>query len=450
MLNPEKQPRHTPSGEAHPPPLFRSEVLASKSAQWIGAIRLAQPISRSVIAFCSLAIASCLIMFMAFGSVTKKARISGITTPISGSLTISSLNAGVLVQNHVVEGQQVKAGQILFELSTERQGNNGEITELIGQQLGIRKQTLEGERATRVAQDSEKNRSINARMANLLMEAEQIDQELALAERRLSLAEKNRDKFDTLQTSGFVSSVQSQQKLEDVLDLTSRISTLKRSKVQLKSNQMSLESEKIDVAANHSSIMAQLRRAVASLDQEVAENQNRKTSLVVAQQDGIVTTVTYQPGQFVNAAQVLATLIPKNSASSASNELQVHLYAHSRTAGFIAPGQSVLIRYQAYPYQKFGLQRGTIIDVSKTPFAPNELPSNVASTILSNAQQNTIGVNPNEGVYRIKVKLDKQTIDTYGTKQALKPGMTLDADVQQDSRKIWEWIAEPLLAVTRR
>lgn len=437
-----------PSSTPQPPQqaLFRQEVFASKNAQWIGAIRLAQPVSSLLISSCALVIAALLLAFITWGSFTKKSRISGITTPASGSLTISALNAGILVHSHVSEGQRVKEGQVLFDVSMERQGSKGEITALIGQQLAIRKQTLETERITRTSQDNDKRRSLEARLLNWNMEAAQIDQELVLAQKRLALAQKSLEKFETLQTSGFVSPTQTQQKMEEVLDLTSRISTLNRTKVQLASAKMSMESEKNDLAANHLAMLAQLERAVASLDQELAENQNRKASQVVAPHAGVVTTVTYQAGQPISAGQVLATLIPDDAASTAGSELQVHLYAHSRTAGFVAPGQQVLIRYQAYPYQKFGLQQGTIIDVSKTPFAPNELPSNVASTILSNAQQNIHGVNPNEGMYRIKVKLARQTIKTYGTEQALKPGMTLDADVQLDRRKLWEWILEPVLA----
>ncbi len=153
---------------------------------------------------------------------------------------------------------------------------------------------------------------------------------------------------------------------------------------------------------------------------------------------------------------MLATLIPsiKNSVQAADDltatPLEAHLYAPSRTAGFVAKGHQVLIRYQAYPYQKFGLQQGTVIDVSKTPFAPNELPPSLASTILSNAQQNILGFNGNEALYRIKVRLDKQSIDAYGTLQSLKPGMTLEADVLQDRRKIWEWVMEPVLAVAHQ
>jgi len=53
-------------------------------------------------------------------------------------------------------------------------------------------------------------------------------------------------------------------------------------------------------------------------------------------------------------------------------------------------------------------------------------------------------------LYRIKVKLEKQSIEAYGELQALKLGMTLEADVLQDRRKIWEWVLEPVLAVMGR
>jgi membrane fusion protein len=36
------------------------------------------------------------------------------------------------------------------------------------------------------------------------------------------------------------------------------------------------------------------------------------------------------------------------------------------------------------------------------------------STILSNAQQNILGFNSNEALYRIKVQLKQQTINAYG------------------------------------
>lgn len=443
-------------------PLFRLEVTASHSQQWLGAIRLARPISAWLIAGVALIVTMILIAFITLGNVTKKARVTGITLPIGGSISISAPNAGLLVNSHVIEGQTVSAGQILFELSTERQGDKGEITALVAQQLATRRQTLEAEQRLRTAQAIEKKQALVQRLNNLTTEASQLEQEIVLTQRRHSLAQDSVTKFQTLQNNGYVSAAQTQQKQEDMIDVDTHLSTLRRNKLQLEANQLAMQAELNAQANSLATDQAQLQRAVASLQQEIAENNNRKTNLITASQAGTITTLTSQIGQTINAGQVLATLIPSSSKLAKTTDtldttkttytapLEVHLYAPSRTAGFVAKGQQVLIRYQAYPYQKFGLQKGTVTDISDTPFAPNELPPNLASTILSNAQQNIQGFNSNEALYRIKVRLEKQTIDAYGQVQNLKSGMTLEADILQDKRKIWEWIAEPVLAVTNR
>ena len=116
-------------------PLFRPEVTAALSQQWMGAIRLAQPVSSWLIAGVATIIAAILITFITVGSITKKARVTGITIPVGGSISVAAPNAGLFIKSYVKEGDQVVAGQILFELSNERQGEKGEITALVAQQL---------------------------------------------------------------------------------------------------------------------------------------------------------------------------------------------------------------------------------------------------------------------------------------------------------------------------
>jgi membrane fusion protein len=77
--------------------------------------------------------------------------------------------------------------------------------------------------------------------------------------------------------------------------------------------------------------------------------------------------------------------------------------------------------------------------VSSTPFAVNELPPNLAPQL---AAQNT----SNEALFRVTVKLAAQVVTTFGEVLPLKPGLTLEADVLQERRKIWEWVLEPLMA----
>ncbi len=414
----------------------------------MGAIRLSQPASNWLVAAAALGISGCLVGFIAFGSFNKKARVTGITTPVGGTLSITASSTGTLVRQLVAEGAEVKTGQPLFELSTERHGAGGDVSALLAHQLAIQQQTLEAERRTRITQDSEKRHAVDARLLNLDAEQSQLAQEIALAQRRQELGQQSLKKFELLETSGFVSMAQAQQKQEELLDLSARLEALNRTKVQLSATRIGLQAERQASESDLAAALAQLDRAQASLRQEMVQDQDRWTTLITAPQNGMLTTLTNQTGQAVAAGQVLATLVPQRAAAAETQpELEVHLYAPSRTAGFVAVGQTVYIRYQAYPYQKFGLYQGRVVDVSKTPFAPNELPTNLASTILSNAQQNILGFNGNEALYRIKVKPLQQAVQIYGKVQALKPGMTLEADVLQERRKIWEWIIEPVLAM---
>jgi membrane fusion protein len=155
--------------------------------------------------------------------------------------------------------------------------------------------------------------------------------------------------------------------------------------------------------------------------------------VVRAPQDGVVSGVTVQPGQVATPDMALASLVPPHS------RLVAQLYAPSSAVGFVRPSQTVLLRYQAYPYQKFGHHPGEVVAVSRTPLqaadmAQLSLPQDVRR----------------EPLYRITVALKEQSVQAYGQTQTLVPGMQLDADVLLDRRRLIEWIFEPLLGVSQR
>ena len=74
-------------------------------------------------------------------------------------------------------------------------------------------------------------------------------------------------------------------------------------------------------------------------------------------------------GQAVSPSQLLAVIQPDGAA------LQVHLFAPSRAVGFIRPDERVNLRYQAFPYQKFGQQEGRVRSVAHTALSAAELAS---------------------------------------------------------------------------
>ena len=63
--------------------------------------------------------------------------------------------------------------------------------------------------------------------------------------------------------------------------------------------------------------------------------------------DGFITSIVGHAGQPVAANAPLLTIVP-------ASDLRAELLAPSSAVGFIAPGERVLLRYDAFPYQKFG------------------------------------------------------------------------------------------------
>ena len=110
--------------------------------------------------------------------------------------------------------------------------------------------------------------------------------------------------------------------------------------------------------------------------------------------------------------------------------------APSRAAGFVKPGMPVLLRYQAYPYQKFGQAHGRVREVSASAMRPDEL-----------AQANGPAAEP---MYRVRVALERQAVTAYGAERPLMSGATLDATVLLERRRLYEWVLEPLYTISGR
>jgi membrane fusion protein len=131
-----------------------------------------------------------------------------------------------------------------------------------------------------------------------------------------------------------------------------------------------------------------------------------------------------------------STVEPRSSTA-----LEAHFYATTRQAGFVQPGQRVRLRYAAYPYQKFGMGEGEVAEVSRSPYAVQELPTHIAAMLGALAQSG-------DAVYRVTVRIKDSSVKAYGESHSLKPGMIAEADIVQDTRKLWEWALEPVFSVS--
>ena len=410
----------------------------------------------------ALVLAGALLAFGAWGKVARKVRVPGVLMPQWGTVELSPAISGVLLEQRVKEGDWVEQGQVLFVVNTDKSSAEGSTASLLASHLAQRRSTLLAERASRLAQNRQREVHLADRIHSLSVETAQATQEHALAKRRVELAQKTSARFEQMAAEGFVSDIQAQSKQEELIDLQARLENTLRNGLALSREQNAAEADLALVQKQLAIDLLQLERNLASLDQETAEIQSRKTSSVLAPQAVQVSTVHLSLGALAQAGQTIASLVPRatplvssHMSSHLSSQLSTYapdpsahtlvaaLFAPTRTAGFIQPGQEVWLRLAAYPYQKFGLAKGRVLKVSGTPIAPQDLPHGQGTALMASTQSK-------EPLYRIQVELASQHVMAFGQAHSLRPGMTLDADVIHDVRGIWEWVFEPLLAIHAR
>jgi membrane fusion protein len=415
--------------------LFRSEVTNAKNENRFGSVLIHQPWGYGVAAILASILILLLMSYAYFGTYTRKATINGLLMPEQGMLRLTSVGTGLLTEVLTKEGQTVGTGQALFVVSGERFGTTGGIQNLISEQLTQRMLIIE--RNLHLANERRKGQllMLDGRLAAITEELIQFREEIRMLKRRVALAETQQQRQQELAAVDFISLAQLQKGEGDLLALRGQQKSIQRARASLSRERMELQAQRQEIELRYRAETAEIDNSVSLVRQEQAENDVRRKQISVAPFAGTVTGLNVQKGQQVEVGSLLASLIPQGAS------LTAHLYVASRQAGFIETGQTVLMRYAAYPYQKFGMARGQIVELAKSPYAVQELPAHIASAVHSKAL-------PSELFYRVTVALDSQTIAAYGIPHLLQAGMLLEADIVQDERRLYEWALEPIYSVT--
>jgi len=410
--------------------LFRPEVIENRQSQWLGSIQLLRPVSLHVLTLLAVSAAVLVAAYLWIGEYTRKAHVKGFLAPDRGLMRLMSPQSATVLESRAVEGASVRAGDVLYVLSVDAANVSGNVRET----LTARERSLLGAARQQAELERERAQALDRQVGTMRGELAQIDAEARLHEQRLALANQALARLESLRADNFISAAQVQAKSEELLGLRAQAQSLQRQRAAQLREIEQLLARRRELPLQTQVAQGELERDMAEIAQQQAENDSRRRIEIRAPQDGTVTGVVAQPGQSVNASVALASLLPADA------RLQAHLFAPSSAVGFVKPEQPVLLRYQAFPYQKFGLQGGQVAQVSRSPLQASEL----AGVPLPKSDGEA------EPLYRITVTLDKQAVAAYGREQALAPGMQLEADVLLDRRRLIEWIFEPLLGLASR
>jgi membrane fusion protein len=412
--------------------LFRSESEEARASAWLGRILLVRPLSFAFLTTAALVIALSLAAFFIAGEYTRKARLAGVLAPKGGVVKVVAQQAGTVHDLRAREGEAIEESLPLMALVDGRARSTLEdLGDSIESRLRDRRRALDMQREHAVAALRSEQAALQHRSAGLERELTQLDAELEIQARRLAVSLRGADRWHRLEGSGFVSAAAADRERDTVLEHESRYEGARRTRLALARELAAVRLEGDTARSRGSAQLAAIDAQAAALDQERIERGARHRLAVLSPVRGTVATVLVETGQMVAPGSTLATILPADA------ELEAHLFAPSRSIGFIRVGQEVLLRYLAYPHQKFGSHSARVTAIARNPLPPAEL-----------------GFTPIDGsrepLYRIKVELATQAIAAYGRAEPLQPGMQLEADVQLDRRRLIEWVFEPLLSLAGR
>lgn len=410
--------------------LFRREALEARRTQWLGPISLAQPLPLWLLTVGAGWVALAVVLFLVLGSYTRRSTVVGQLVPSKGLATVLAPATGVVGQLDVVEGDTLRAGQRLAVVVTPRATPQGGDTQVaLERRIEQRREGLVSMQSAQQSQLQAQATGLRAQLATARRELAQIEIEVATRQDQARIAGETLARLKQLEDNRYVSILQIKQQESTALDYTGQAQTLQRQAISARRNIAQLEQALHELPGQQEATRAVLQRDLAQLAQEQVETEARGSLAVNAPVSGLVATQLVKPGQAVQAGQPLLSLLPESS------KLEAELLVPSRAIGFIEPGDQVLLRYQAYPYQKFGHQMGRVARISRSALSNGEL-----GALIGNAQQG-------EPFYRVTVVLDKQAVTAFGKPEPLKPGMLLDADVLGEKRRLIEWVFEPLYSL---
>lgn len=420
--------------------LYRPEYFEAQKSDHQGSILIDASLNQHLFVAASVFVLMTIICFVVFAEYTRRDTLNGVVSPTGGIVKIQANDEGYAEKVLVTEGEKILAGAPLYEIKTERydqfgQGVKKRIVTTIENQIAL----LNERRSKEIEKSQHQLEVIDNDLIRLSEEANILKVVVDLSEQELSLAQSLVDKQQVLVNKQFISSIELQRQRLELITLEAKVQNQRLSLQRLGREKANREETRETLQLELEIALQDIDRQLQQIVQNKMEYFFQTDTQIVSPINGVVASIFVKEGHSVNKGQPLLVLIPEGE-----EPVFVELYAPSRSIGFIQEGQDVRLRFDAFPYEKFGVQQGVISSISKSAVTAEMLPN---SPLIQSQLSRTHG---GVGLYQVRVKLEKPTITVYGEEQMFVPGMTLTADIELDARKVYEWLLEPLYTIKGR
>ncbi|WP_230531071.1 HlyD family efflux transporter periplasmic adaptor subunit [Microvirga roseola] len=345
-------------------------------------------------------------------------------------IVVLFLGTAEYARKETAKGERIAAGAPPFTIGSQ-QGleAGGTLDGAVLASLETQVQVLKDQIAADPARTENEIRRLDATIAAATAERDALSAQRSLMAERIRMTEERRDTVAALARQGHTTRAALQEQDEALLSRKQSLAEIDRAlaAAEKELGQTKLQREQLPV--QQAERLSQLRLNLADRERQRAEVLSQRGAGHRRPIAGRITALQAAPGQIVDANRPLLTILPEDAG------LLAELFVPSRAIGFVEPGQRVRLMVDAFPYQRFGTQHGTVETVSQAVLSPDEVIGKVSLS---------------EPAYRVTVRLDRQDVDAFGRRVALQPDMTLKADIVLEDRSLLAWLFEPLISVRGR
>jgi HlyD family secretion protein len=182
---------------------------------------------------------------------------------------------------------------------------------------------------------------------------------------------------------------------------------LKTSELQLR---QSMVSKPVAETLEQQNRIARLQTEIAA-----AESAMQHTTLT-APVSGIITTLSVRgAGEVLQPGQTVVTIAP------AGTHLVVEAQLANKDIAFVEKGLAAKLKFDAFPFQDYGVVEGTVIDVSPDAQRDMELGS----------------------FYKVTISPNQTTMIAKGKRIPLRPGLVVSTEIVTERKTILSLLLEP-------
>lgn len=355
-------------------------------------------------------------------SLDEITRGNGKVIPSSREQVVQSLDAGVLSELLVREGDAVKKDQVLLKIDDARSGPvyrevrekwlalSAQAARLRAEAYGIPLQF-----PVRVNQFQEiVKREENA----YLVRKQAMEEQLSSMKLSLNALEREMAMTTPLVSQGVMSEVE--------------LLRLRRQHADMLANMAERRNRYLTEAGN------ELVRVESELSQAresaLAREDAFKRTVLRAPMDGIVKNVQVTTlGAVIQTGQSILEIVP------VQDNMLVEAYVKPAEVAFLRLNQPAVVKLTAYDFNKYGGLEGVLEHLSPDTMRDESKPRKPGSH----------PVELDEGYYRILVRITDDHRERHGKLMALTPGMTATVEIKTGTKTVLEYLFRPLQAVTQ-